>query len=157
VALGSDFPSLCRTIIDSIESDQLLLAQAYLEVLGNSQLLTDVERPTVADILRQVIALQEKEARERLQSREGEAALKAAREALAATVRALREHGAELGQTMTEIYYRSLDQYHAGQLIPAREGFRQVLNFGAVAQPMREAARGYLEKIERSMTPSETP
>lgn len=157
VALGADFHSLCRTVIDSLEGDQLRLAQAYLEVLGNSQLVTDMEKPAVADVLRQVRALQEREAREHSQSRESEAALQAARQALAATVRALREHRGELDQAMTEIYYRSLQQYRAGQLAPAREGFRQVLQSGALPQPMRETARDGLEKIEKSPIPPETP
>ena len=156
MALGSDFHSVCRSIIDYIESDQLLLAEAYLEVLGDSQLLNDLEKPTVAEALRQVIALQQRESRERSQGRESDATLKAARQALAATLRALREHREEQNQTMTEIYYRSLKQYRAGQLAPAREGFRQVLKSGLLPQSLRETAQDHLEKIEGSLIPPET-
>lgn len=95
VALSSDFHNLCRTTIDYLEGDLLLLAQAYLEILGKGPLLMDTERPTVAEVLRQVIALQERESRERSQGRESEATLRAARQTLAATVRALQEHRGE--------------------------------------------------------------
>lgn len=95
VAQGSDFHSLCRMAIGCIDGDQLLLAQAYLEILGEGQLLTEAEKPAVAEVLRQVIALQERESKERSQGRGNEAALKAARQALVATLSALRERRGE--------------------------------------------------------------
>jgi predicted CXXCH cytochrome family protein len=52
------------------------------------------------------------------------------------------------------LYYRSLKQYHAGQLPEAREGFLEALQTGLLPDPMRETAEGYLQKIDEALQES---
>jgi predicted CXXCH cytochrome family protein len=53
-----------------------------------------------------------------------------------------------------ELYYRSLKQYHAGQLPESREGFLEALHTGLLPDPMRETAQGYLQKIDEALQES---
>ncbi len=57
-------------------------------------------------------------------------------------------------QTAAELYYRSLQQYHAGRLREAREGFFEALKTGLLPDPMRDTAQTYLEKIEEALKES---
>ncbi len=56
-----------------------------------------------------------------------------------------------------ELYYRSIRQFHAGQLREAREGFFEALKTGLLPGPMRETAHGYLEKIDEALKESPEP
>jgi predicted CXXCH cytochrome family protein len=150
VAQGLDFYTLCRATIDYIEGGQLWPAEAYLEVLLDSRLLTDAEKPKVAQALQQVIALQGGESMEHPKGPEADVASRAP----AATLRAMVEQRSEQEQRIAEIYYRSIQQYHAGQLVKAREGFLEVLKDGSLPKPMRETAQSYVEKIEPALRKS---
>lgn len=56
-----------------------------------------------------------------------------------------------------ELYYRSIKQYHAGQLREARDGFFEALKAGLLPDPMRETAHAYLEKIDEVLKESSEP
>jgi hypothetical protein len=56
-----------------------------------------------------------------------------------------------------ELYYRSIKQYHAGQLRDAREGLFEALKTGLLPDPMRETAHAYLEKIDVALQESPEP
>jgi predicted CXXCH cytochrome family protein len=150
VAQGLDFYTVCRTIVDCIEGDQWWPARAYLEVLLDSSLITDAEKPEVAEVLQQVIAVQTSESTEAPEGPEADAA----RKAPVATLRAMAEQRSKQEQSIAEIYFRSIQQYHAGQLVKAREGFLEVLKSGSLPQPLRDTAQSYVEKIDQALRKS---
>jgi len=151
LAEGQDFLALSRTIIDYIEVGQLWPARAYLEVLLSSNLLTDSERPLVSEVLQQVTALQTSPPTEPRADTGAESLPGSATERPAAALEGMREQKSRQERGMAELYYRSIKQYHAGQLVEAREGFHQVLSAGSLPGPMKETAQTYLEKIEGSL------
>jgi hypothetical protein len=51
-------------------------------------------------------------------------------------------------RAVAELYYRSLKQYHAGQLQEARDGFLEALRTGLLPDPMRQTATVCLENIQ---------
>ena len=150
VAQGLDFCTMCRTIVDYIEGGQWWPARAYLEVLLDSGLITDAEKPKVADVLQQVVAVQTSESTEALKGPEADAASKPP----AATLRAMAEQRSKQEQSIAEIYYRSIQQYHAGELVKAREGFLQVLKSVSLPQPLRDTVQSYVEKIDQALRKS---
>ncbi len=151
LAEGQDFLALSRTIIDYIEVGQLWPARAYLEALLASNLLADAEKPLVSDVLQQVTALQTSPPPESRTDTGAESLPDSATEKPAAALETLREQKSEQERGTAELYYRSIKQYHAGQLMEAREGFHQVLRAGALPGPMKETAQTYLEKIDGSL------
>jgi general secretion pathway protein D len=63
----------------------------------------------------------------------------------------------QLGQKekeVAELYQRSVQLYHAGQLEKAREGFIKVANSGVVVAPEGERAEDYLLKIDETLVQS---
>jgi predicted CXXCH cytochrome family protein len=150
LAQGQDFLALSRTALDYLEAGQWGPAHAYLEVLLSSRLLTEAEKPVVSDLLQQVIALQTSQPPERPEGAETPAASEAPRQA-AAALAALRDQRSEQERRLAETYFRSIRQYHAGQLAEAREGFRQVLETGTLPEPMKETVQTYLERIDQTL------
>jgi predicted CXXCH cytochrome family protein len=150
LAQGLDFYPMCRTIVDYLEGNQWWPARAYLEVLLDSSLITGAEKPKVAEVLQQVIAVQTSESTEALKGPEADAA----RKAPAATLRALAEQRSRQEQGLAEIYYRSIQQYRAGEFVKARAGFLQVLKSGSLPQPMRDTVQSYVEEIEQALRKS---
>ncbi len=154
---GQDFLAMSRTIIGHIESGRLWSARAYLEVLLDSGLVTDSEEAPVARVLQQVVALQTSGPAAYQEGPEGQTSPEAGREAPAAALRAVREQRRERERTVAELYYRSIRQYHAGQLVEAREGFRQVLEAESLPGPVKETAQGYLDRIEGALVDPQQP
>jgi len=152
LARGQDFLAVSRTIIDQIEAGQLWSARAYLEVLLNSDLLTDSEKPLVSDILQQVIALLGARPVDTQTEPQAQGTPDAAVQTPAAALRAVRDQRRERERGVAEVYYRSIQQYHAGQLAEAREGFRQILNDKSLPAPMKETVQGYLERIDGALS-----
>jgi predicted CXXCH cytochrome family protein len=149
---GQDFLAVSRTALDYIESGQLWPARAYLEALLNSDLVADAEKPLVSEVLRQIVALQTRPPTEPQQDPNAQASSADAGETAAAALRAIRDQRSEQARQVAELYYRSIKQYRAGQLVEAREGFRQVLGAGSLPEPMKETAQTYLDKIEETIT-----
>jgi len=155
VAQGQDFLALSQTTLDYLESGQLWPAQAYLEVLLAGELVAPTEKPALTEVLQTIEALQTREPNQPPQGPASQAATDAAleTEGPAAALRAIRERQGEHARSMAELYYRSLKQYHAGQVAEARTGFRQVLADGSIPRPMKETARTHLERIEGNLAP----
>jgi predicted CXXCH cytochrome family protein len=151
LAQGQDFLALSRTALEYIEAGQWGPARAYLEVLLNSGLVTEAEKSVVSDVLQQITALQTRKPPERPEDAETPAAPAAESQAPAAALAALREQRSEQERGVAEIYYRSIKQYHAGELAEAREGFRQVLETGTLPEPMKETVQTYLERIDQTL------
>jgi predicted CXXCH cytochrome family protein len=151
LAQGQDFLALSRTALDFIQAGQWGSAQAYLEVLLGSRLVTEAEKPVVSDVLQQITALQTSKPPERPEGTETSAVSEPQGQAPAAALAALREQRSERERGVAEIYYRSIKQYHAGQLAEAREGFRQVLETGALPGPMKDTVQTYLERIDQTL------
>jgi predicted CXXCH cytochrome family protein len=151
LAQGQDFLALSRTVLDHIEAGQWGPARAYLEVLLSSRLVTEAEKPVLSDVLQQIVAQQTSKPSEPPDGTEGAAVPEAQGQAPAAALAALRDQRSERERGMAEIYYRSIKQYHAGQLAEAREGFRQVLEAGALPRPMKETVQTYLERIDQTL------
>lgn len=55
---------------------------------------------------------------------------------------------------VAELYYRSIKQYHAGQLREAREGLLETLQSGLLPPPMQETVRLYLGNIDEALRES---
>jgi predicted CXXCH cytochrome family protein len=159
LAQGEDFLAVSQTTLDYLESGQWWPARAYLEVLLGSELVAATEKPALTEILQQVEALQRNEPNQPQQDAATQAApdTAATPEGPAAALRAIRERRGEQARTMAELYYRSIKQYHAGQIAEAREGFRQVLADNSIPGPMKETARTYLERIEGDLAPPGQP
>ncbi len=148
---GQDFLAFSRTILDYIEGGQLWPARAYLEALLSSNLIVDTEKPLVAEILQKVIDVQTKPPAE---SPEGQVAHDASgdiKDSAATALQAIRDRRTEQAGKVAELYYRSIKQYRAGQLVEAREGLRQVLEAGSLPAPMKETAQNYLNQIEKDL------
>lgn len=146
---GQDFLAVSRTIIDYIEGGQLWPARAYLEALLNSNLLTDSERPVVCQVLQQVVALQRTSPpTDRPQDPNAHVSPGDGKETPAGALRALRDQRSEQARKVAELYYRSIKQYRAEQLVEAYQGFRQVLGANSLPGPMKETALTYLKEIE---------
>jgi predicted CXXCH cytochrome family protein len=56
-------------------------------------------------------------------------------------------------RAMAELYYRSIKQYHAGQLREARQGLLETRESGLLPDPMRETVDKYLEAIKEALGP----
>jgi len=143
---GQDFLAVSRTAMDYLEGGQWWPARAYLEVLLDSNLITDAERPVLSQILQQVIALQTNPPAE---PRQGASSSTADRTPTAA-LQALRDQRNEQTRRVAELYYRSVQLYRAGKLVEARDGFRQVLAVDSLPEPMRETAQTYIDKIDET-------
>jgi len=66
-----------------------------------------------------------------------------------------RQEGQE--RAVAELYYRSIKQYHAGQLREAREGLLETLKTGLLPEPMRGTVSVYLERINEALQESQEP
>jgi len=151
LAQGHDFLTVSRTIIDQIEGGQLWSARAYLEVLLNGDLLTDSEKPLVSEVLREVVALLGNGLAGNQVEPQAQSVPDAAWQSPAAALRAVRDQRRERERGVAEIYYRSIKQYHAGQFVEARDGFRQILDDKSLPAPMKETVKGYLERIDGAL------
>jgi len=148
---GQDFLAFSGTIIGYIEGGQLWPARAYLEALLNSSLIADSEKPLVAEVLQKVIDVQTKPPAEPQEGLEAQDSSGDVEESVAAALKAIRDQRSEQARKVAELYYRSIKQYRAGQLVEAREGFRQVLGAGPLPAPMKETAQDYLDQIEQAI------
>jgi len=155
MAQGEDFLAMSQTTLDYLEGGQWWPGRAYLEVLLSSELVSSTEKPTLTEVLQQVQVLQTKEPNQPPQGAVAQTAPDAAAgtEGPAAALRAIRDRRGEQARGTAELYYRSIKQYHAGQIAEAREGFRQVLADSSIPRPMKETARTYLERIEGNLAP----
>ncbi len=144
LAGGQGVLAMLEIIIDHVEKDRLWVARAYLEIVADSEVVTDQERLKVGEVLRLLAALIEAEPAEHAEG-------SAAREAVTAALRAIRDQRGERERAVAELYYRSIRLYHAGQLEQARMGFRELLADGLLLGPMRQTAEAYLDKIERAL------
>ncbi len=147
---GQDFLAFSGTIIEYLQGGQLWPARAYLEALMNSDLIMDSEKPLVADSLQKVIDVQTKPPTEPQEGQELEDPSRDVGESAAAALKAIRDQRSEQARKVAELYYRSLQQYRAGQLVEAREGFRQVLGASSLPAPIKETAQQYLDQIEQA-------
>lgn len=55
-------------------------------------------------------------------------------------------------EEIANLYYRSLDFYHTGELIKAKEGFIEVINSGMIPPEMEKTLREYLSDIENKLS-----
>lgn len=81
----------------------------------------------------------------------------AAREEPAAAPAVAEDHRGEQERAAAELYYRSVKQYHAGQLREARDGLLEALKSGLLPDPMRETVNAYLERIDEILNEPQEP
>lgn len=148
---GQDFLAFSRTILDYIDADQLWPARAYLEALLNSNLITNTEKPLVAEVLQKLIDVQTKPPTEPQEGPQAPDSSGDVKERAATALQAIRDQRSEQARKVAELYYRSIQQYRAGQLVEAREGFHQVLDAGSLPAPMKDTAESYLNQIEQDL------
>lgn len=148
---GQDFLAFSRTTMEYLEGGQLWPARAYLEALLDSSLIADSEKPLVAEVLQKVIDVQTRPPTAPQEGPEAQASSGDIKESAAAALQAIRDQRSEQSRKVAELYYRSIKQYRAGQLVEAREGFRQVLGAGSLPAPMKETAKTYLDEIEQAL------
>lgn len=141
-----DFLTLLRTATEHVETDQLGQARAYLEVILNSGLLTESEKPLLAEILQQVISLQTPGA-----------AHEPTAEQLVAALRQLQQQRSEQERALADLYYRSIKAYRAGRLTEARQGFLKLRDGGPLLGPVKDTVQSYLERIESSLKDRSEP
>jgi len=55
---------------------------------------------------------------------------------------------AQRGKEVADLYYRSVDAYHAGRLEEARAGFQKVIESGLIPPAMEETLKGYIKDID---------
>ncbi len=157
LARGEGLLAMLQAIIDYVDKDRLWAARAYLETIKDSTVITDQERPKVAEALQRLMTLLEAEPAGYPEDSDGEASFPVAREALTATLRAIRDQRGQRERAVAELYYRSIRLYHAGQFRQARAGFREVLMDDSLLGPMRQTAQTYLEKIEKALKGPQQP
>ncbi len=151
LARGEDLSSILQTVIGHVNAGRLWAARAYLEVVGESEIVTGQEKLTLSEVRRQLAVTAEGGAAEHPDGADADASLPAAQETLAATLRAIQERRGENDRALAECYYRSVRLYHAGELTEAREGLLQVLSDASVPGPIKETAKVYLERIEKAL------
>ena len=61
----------------------------------------------------------------------------------------------ELQQRLSDLYYRSLTLYKAGQLEKAREGFQEILKSGLLPADAANAIQGYIAEINSALATDE--
>jgi type II secretory pathway component GspD/PulD (secretin)/tetratricopeptide (TPR) repeat protein len=147
--------------------------QSFLRALDYQQYLSAVEQQKLSDLLEKthIAVLERKRILSHLQTadelvKKGERARARAHlekvkdsEYLTEGERQLVVEGLESLQTQlgqkeketAELYQRSVQLYHAGQLEKAREGFIKVVNSGVVVAPEGERAEDYLLKIDETL------
>lgn len=143
---GGDVPALLQAAIEHLEEGRLTQARAYLEVVVNSDLLTESEGAMTTGILQQVVALHQAQS-----VGQTDAAGQAEIEPLAAALRQIQQKRSERDRALAELYYRSIKLYRAGRLAEARQGFLEVLNGGPLLGPVEETVESYLERIDRGL------
>ena len=147
LAQGKDVLALLATIIGHVEAGELWKARACLEVVSESDQIADVERQKTAEILKRLVAVLEASPGDGQQV--ANAALREAlRQEILSEISAMRDRRERQRRRIAELYYRSIDLYHAGRFAEAREGFLQVLESGPLLKPVRETAEFYLQKME---------
>ena len=55
---------------------------------------------------------------------------------------------AQRSKAVADLYYRSVDAYHAGRLEEARAGFQKVIESGLIPPAMAETLKGYIKDID---------
>jgi len=55
---------------------------------------------------------------------------------------------AQRGKEVADLYYRSVEAYHAGRLEEARAGFQKVIESGLIPPAMEETLKGYIKDID---------
>jgi hypothetical protein len=55
---------------------------------------------------------------------------------------------AQRGKEVADLYYRSVESYHAGRLEEARTGFQKVIESGLIPPAMEETLKGYIKDID---------
>jgi predicted CXXCH cytochrome family protein len=148
---GQDFLVFSGTIIDYIKGGQLWPARAYLEALLDSNLISASERVLVADVLQKVIDVQTKPPTAPQEGQEAQNPSADVEDSAVTALETIRNQRSEQARKVAEIYYSSIKQYRAGQLMEAREGFRQVLGADSLPAPMKETAQNYLDQIEQAL------
>jgi len=144
---GKDILSIFATIIGYVEANELWKIRAYLEVVRESDSITDVEKQKVAEILQRLTAVLEAPSGGGQEAANAEALLDAVCQEALSGIHEMRDRRGQRRRRIAELYYRSIDLYHAGRLAEAREGFLEVLESRPLLEPVRETAESYLQKI----------
>jgi predicted CXXCH cytochrome family protein len=147
LAQGKDVLALLATIIGHVEAGEFWRARACLEVASESDQIADAERQRIAEILNRLASVMEAPPGDNQEA--ANAALREAlRQEILSEISEMRDRRERQRRRIAELYYRSIDLYHAGRFAEAREGFLQVLESGPLLKPVRETAEFYLQKME---------
>jgi len=136
-ARGSAISAMLYKAVGLIEEDRPWEARAYLEVLLTREGLTEAENTALTDTLEHLTALTAAD------SRDSQAELSAA-------IRDLWKRRTEREQATAELYYRSVQAYHAGRLADAKAGFIELLDSDILLKPMRQTVERYLAEINKT-------
>ncbi len=140
-----------RTVSELIEQGEIQKARAYLEKFKDSSAFTNEEKRKIVQVLKLMdIAIS---------TTKGE--LGKVKQERPVTKEKLKEPPAKPEKSnnqpskrkkeIAELYYLSMESYHAGQLIRAREGFVEVLKSGLAPAPIAKTIRGYLVDIDSTL------
>jgi predicted CXXCH cytochrome family protein len=137
--------AMLRTAIEHVEADRLWEARAYLEVILESEALSTDERNGIAEVLSQVTGL--------LESQADAAAFEPLPDSqhaeLSTSLDTVKSQRSQREEAIASLYYRSIQLFHAGQLVEARAGFVELLRSEGFTGPFRQTAQQYLVEIDK--------
>ena len=119
---------LLQTVNLYIEQAEYLQARAYLLALRMDVIYSDVERQQFQSLENTLEAAEQRAEENRVQEVDRRAT------------------------QVAQLYYRSINLYHAGELEAARRGFVEVFNSDLVPEAIRRAIQGYIETIDHVLS-----
>ncbi len=139
-----------KTANELIKQDKLADARVKLEQIKDNEFLNKNERAQIADVLKQINTqlIDDKENSEKNESLKLQTSEKLAEITDEAKKQDVK---ADENDTIAALFYHSIGYYRAGQLEKAREGFAKVAADGSTPETMKEATKGYLTQIDKSL------
>jgi predicted CXXCH cytochrome family protein len=139
------------TVSKLVEQGEIQKARAYLEKFKDSSAFTDEERRKIIQVLKLMeIAISTTEGGLEKVKQEKPVTEEKPKEPPAEPEKS-NNQPSKRTKEIAELYYRSMELYHAGQLIRAREGFMKVLKSGLAPAPIAKTIRGYLVDIDNTL------
>lgn len=140
LAQGQGVSAMLDAAAAHIQAERWWEARAVLELVVDSNRLSDEERRRIEAVLQQVVELLEADSLPQSMGTK-----------LLATLNAVQQESGRRQRTLAQLYYRSIQLHREGRLSEARAGFAELLRSGGLPEPVRQTAQQYLAEIDRAL------
>ena len=148
---------LFGTVSKLVERGEMQKARAYLEKFKDSNAFTDEEQRKIVHVLRLMDITATRTEEQLGKVKQGSSITEGKPQEQAAVPEKSNNQLSKNKEGIAELYYRSIEFFHAGQLEKAREGLVKVLKSGLIPALMVKTIRGYLVDIDKTLARREKP